>query len=135
MDYTIRQTEFETIKRFTTRAARERVIISDPPCAVWFAAFITNHPDSIPIGCACCVIKGQEALFRGIYVEKPFRRKGVFRALFTEQLKYCKAHGVKELTANCTPLSLPEFLVKGFTKIGNYKNSKTITVVRLVIRE
>lgn len=72
-------------------------------------------------------------MFRGIYVEEPYRRKGVFRALFAEQLKYCKAQGVKELTANCTPLSLPEFLAKGFTKVGEYKNNKNITVVRCEI--
>lgn len=133
MDYTIRQTNFETIEPFTTRAGRERVIIFNPVGAVWFAAFITYQSALIPIGCACCVIKGREALFRGIYVEKPYRRKGVFRALFVEQLKYCKAQGVKELTANCTPLSLPEFLAKGFTKVGNYKKSKNIIVVRRVI--
>lgn len=133
MDYTIRQTEFEKIKHFATRAGRERVIIFNPAGAVWFAAFITNQSDSIPIGCACCVIKGPKALFRGIYVEKEYRRKGVFRALFVEQLKYCKDQGVKELTANCTPLSLPEFLTKGFSKVGDYKNSKNITVVRCVI--
>jgi GNAT superfamily N-acetyltransferase len=133
MDYSISQTDYKPIEPFTIRAGRERVIIFNPAGAVWFAAFITNQSDMIPIGCACCVIKGQEALFRGIFVEKSFRRQGVFRALFKEQLKYCKAHGVKELTANCTPLSLPEFLAKGFTKVGNYKNSKTITIVRYVI--
>ncbi|KGP77108.1 hypothetical protein JT05_01125 [Desulfosporosinus sp. Tol-M] len=133
MDYTIRQTKFATIAPFKTKAGRERVIIFNPVGAVWFAAFITEQSKSIPIGCACCVIKGQEALFRGIYVEMPYRRQGIFRALFTEQLKYCLAHGIKELTANCTPLSLPEFLAKGFTKVGNYKKSQTITVVRRVI--
>jgi GNAT superfamily N-acetyltransferase len=133
MDYTIHQTKFETIEPFKMSAGRERVIIFNPAGAVWFAAFITNQSAMIPIGCACCVIKGQEALFRGIFVEKSYRRQGVFRALFKEQLKYCQAHGVKELTANCTPLSLPEFLAQGFTKIGNYKNSKTITVVRRVL--
>jgi GNAT superfamily N-acetyltransferase len=133
MDYLICQTEFKTIEHFKTKAGRERVIIFNPPGAVWFAAFITNQSNTVPIGCACCVIKGQEALLRGIYVEKAYRRKGVFRALFTEQLKYCKAHGIKVLTANCTPLSLPEFLAKGFTKVGNYKRNKNITVVRRVI--
>ena len=133
MNYTIRQTKFETIEPFTTRAGRERVIIFNPPGAVWFAAFITIQSDSIPIGCSCCVIKGQEALLRGIFVEKTYRRQGVFRTLFKEQLKYCEVHGVKKLTANCTPLSLPEFLAKGFTKVGNYKNSKTITVVSRLI--
>ncbi|GEM_PF-2203235 len=130
MNYTIRQTQFRKIEHFATSAGRERVIIFNPAGAVWFAALITNQSDSIPIGCACCVITGQNALFRGIYVEKPYRRKGVFRALFEEQLKYCQAHGIKELTANCTPLSLPEFLAKGFTKQGTYKNNKNITVVR-----
>jgi GNAT superfamily N-acetyltransferase len=72
-------------------------------------------------------------LLRGIYVEKPYRRRGVFRSLLKEQLEYCQAHGIKELTANCTPLSLPEFLAQGFTRVGNYKNSKTITVVRRII--
>jgi len=133
MDYAIRQTEFRKIEHFATSAGRERVIIFNPAGAVWFAAFITNQSDAIPIGCGCCVIEGQKALFRGIYVEKPYRRKGVFRALFAEQLKYCKAHGVKEMTANCTPLSLPEFLAKGFTKEGYYKNNKNITVVRCEI--
>lgn len=133
MGYTIRQTDFETIEPLTVRAGRERVLIFNPPGAVWFAAFITNQSDLNLIGCACCVIKGQEALFRGIYVVKSYRRQGVFRDLFTEQLKYCKAHGVKELTANCTPQSLPEFLAKGFTKVGTYKNSKDITVVKRVI--
>jgi Acetyltransferase (GNAT) family. len=133
MNYTIRRTEFEIIEPFTTRAGRERVIICNQAGAVWFAAFITNQSDTIPIGSACCVIKGQHALFRGIYVEKPYRRKGVFRALLTEQLKYCKAIGIKELTANCTPQSLPEFLAQGFTRVGNYKNSKTITIVRRVL--
>jgi len=130
MDYTIRKTEFRKIEHFATSAGRERVIIFNPEGAVWFAAFIADQSDAIPIGCACCVITGQKALFRGIFVEKPYRRKGVFRALFVEQLKYCKAHGIKELTANCTPLSLPEFLAKGFTEVGKYKNSKNITIVR-----
>lgn len=133
MDFTIRQTEFRKIEHFATSAGREKVIIFNPAGAVWFAAFITNQSDSVPIGCACCVIKDQKALFRGIYVEKSYRRKGAFRALFEEQLKYCKDHGVKELTANCTPLSLPEFLAKGFTQVGNYKNNKNITVVRYKI--
>jgi len=130
MNYTILQTDFERIKHFTVGAGREHVIIFNPVGAVWFAAFLTNRSDSSPIGCACCVIKGPTALFRGIYVEKSYRRKGVFRALFEEQLTYCKTHGVKELTANCTPLSLPEFLAKGFTEQGMYKNNKNITVVR-----
>jgi len=133
MNYTIRRTEFNKIAHFATRAGRERVIIFNPTGAVWFAAFIPNQSGSLPIGCACCVIKDQKALFRGIYVEKAYRRKGVFRALFAEQLKYCKAQGVKELTANCTSLSLPEFLAKGFTKEGQYKNNQNITVVRCVI--
>lgn len=135
MNYTIRQTDFERIKHFTASAGREHVIIFNPVGAVWFAAFITNHnhSSSMPIGCACCVIKGTTALFRGIYVEKSYRRIGVFRALFEEQLTYCKTHGVKELTANCTPLSLPEFLAKGFTEQGMYKNNKNITVVRRTI--
>lgn len=130
MDYTVSQTEFEKIEHFATSAGREKVIIFNPAGAVWFAAFITNQSEVIPIGCACCVITGQKALFRGIYVEKSYRRKGVFRALFAEQLEYCKARGVKELTANCTPLSLPEFLAKGFTQEGNYKKSKNIIIVR-----
>lgn len=133
MGYTIRQTDFKTIEPFTKKAGRERVIIFNPPGAVWFAAFFTEQADSILIGCACCVIKDQAALFRGIYVDKPYRRKGVFRALFAEQLNYCKDHGVKELTANCTSLSLPEFLAKGFVKVGLYKKSKTITTVRCVL--
>ncbi len=132
-DHIICQTKFDIIKHFANDAGRERVLIFNQASAVWFAAFITGQSKMIPIGCACCVIKGQEALFRGSFVLKPYRRKGVFRALFKEQLRYCESLGLKELTAHCTPLSLPEFLANGFGKVGNYKNSKTITTVRRVI--
>jgi N-acetylglutamate synthase-like GNAT family acetyltransferase len=133
INYIIHQTKFDTIKHFANSAGRERVLIFNQEGAVWFAAFITRQSKMIPIGCACCVIKGQSALFRGIFVQKSYRRHGVFRALFKEQLRYCQSLGLKELTANCTPLSLPEFLANGFNKVGNYKNSKTITIVKRVI--
>lgn len=133
INYFIRQTKFNTIKHFAPSAGRERVIICNQAGAVWFAAFITRQEKMIPIGCVCCVIKGQEALIRGAFVIKPYRRQGVFGALFKELLNYCEFLGLKELTANCTPLSLPVLLANGFTKVGNYKKSKTITTVRRVI--
>ena len=63
-----------------------------------------------------------KVVFKSLYVFGEYRRKGVFKKLLSYLISLAVLRGVTVGEANCTPMSINEFISRGFFAVNEYKN-------------
>ena len=101
---------FEDVKPFASAAKKERVSFENPYGARWYG-LITENGDLVSF--YCLVAREKTARFKSNYTIPEFRRKGCLQIFILHAKELCKAHGIREMTAFCTPLSVKSHIRNG----------------------
>lgn len=84
---------------------------------VWFTAFSSKSL----IGFGAITIKGEAMLFTNDYTIEEHRGKGVNLELIKKRVEYCKAKGFKKAIADCTHMSVKNYVKCGFKVVKEFK--------------
>ena len=106
----IQKISFDDVKPFANAAKKERVSFENPLGARWYG-LITLDGDIVSF--YCLVPKGKTARFKSNYTIPEYRRRGCLQIFIQHAKELCRVHGVKELTAFCTPLSVNSHIRNG----------------------
>jgi len=98
----IQRISFSDVKPFASAAKKERVSFENPIGARWYGIFDGERL----VAFYCIVIKGKKARFKSNYTIPEYRCRGCLQVFILHAKDLCKAHGIEELTAFCTPLSV-----------------------------
>lgn len=95
----IKPCRFDDIKFMKSKAAQERVSITELKSAVhWYAVY---DGDRI-LGCASLAVFGEEGRMRSLFILKDFRSLNLSHLLLDARLEKAKELGLKYLTAYLT---------------------------------
>jgi predicted acetyltransferase len=67
------------------------------------------------------VISSNKAIFKNHYVMPNERGNGYFKMMLSFSIDIVKSMGIKTIEATCTPMSVKEYLNRGFKVVKQYK--------------
>jgi N-acetylglutamate synthase-like GNAT family acetyltransferase len=85
MSIEYREVRFADVAHLASRAAKERVSISDTRGTTWFGAF-----DGELIGCGAVLIQSQKARLKASWIAPKYRGKGVGMGLLKTRILYAE---------------------------------------------
>jgi len=100
---------FQKVQQYKSAAKKERASFENPSAARWYGIF----DDDVLVAFYCIVPKGQSARFKSNYTIPEYRGKGCLQKFIEHAKDLCRMHGIKELTAFCTPLSVKSHIRNG----------------------
>lgn len=123
----LQKIRFDDVKPFSTAAKKERVSFENPAEAEWYGIFEGEKLVSF----FCLVVKGKSARFKSNYTLPEYRGKGYLQQFIDFAVAECRARGVYEMTAFCTPMSIKSHLRNGAIIKSNKGD---ITFIKYVFR-
>jgi len=67
------------------------------------------------------IIMPKKAIFKNQFVPKKYRGRGYFKRMLDFRLQLCKKLQINIIEATCTPMSIKEYLKRGFKVVKQYK--------------
>lgn len=114
----IQRIEFEEVMQYISAATKERVSFDNPLRARWYGI----HDGDKLVAFYCLVLKGKTARFKSNYTIPEYRGRGCLQKFIEHAKDLCRMHGVKEMTAFCTPLSVNSHIRNGAVKLSQNKD-------------
>lgn len=105
----VQKISFLKVQQYKSAAKKERVSFENPAGARWYGIF----DGDVLVAFYCIVLKGQSARFKSNYTIPEYRGKGCLQKFIEHAKDLCRMHGVRELTAFCTPLSVKSHIRNG----------------------
>ena len=87
----IKETQFESIKHFASRASKERVAIKPTQNTMWFALSLNE----ITVGCCALYLGKKKCRIKGDFVMLDYRGKGLGKLSVETRLQIAKKLGYK----------------------------------------
>ena len=87
----IKETQFESIKHFASRASKERVAIKPTQNTMWFALSLNE----ITVGCCALYLGKKKCRIKGDFVMLDYRGKGLGKLSVETRLQIAKKLGNK----------------------------------------
>lgn len=114
----VQRIAFDAVKPFVAAAKKESVSFENPIGAKWYGIYWDGHL----IAFYCMVFKGRTARFKSNYTVPEYRGRGCLQKFIEHAKDLCRMHGIKELTAFCTPLSVKSHIRNGAVMQSQNKN-------------
>lgn len=125
MSIEYRQVEFRDVAHLASRAAKERVSISNTRGTTWFAAF-----DGELVGCGAVLVQGQKARLKASWIAPKYRGQGVGLGLLKARIAYAENNpAINRLEVFSVRPRI--FLELGFQPISVLREGVTVLLKRL----
>lgn len=105
----VQKISFEDVKPFASAAKKEHVSFENPAGAKWYGIFNGD----VLVSFYCIVLKGKSARFKSNYTIPEYRGRGCLQKFIEHAKDLCRMHGITEMTAFCTPLSVRSHIRNG----------------------
>jgi len=105
----VQKISFLKVQQYKSAAKKERVSFENPAGARWYGIFDGERL----VAFYCIVLKGHSARFKSNYTIPEYRGRGCLQKFIEHAKDLCRMHGIKEMTAFCTPLSVKSHVRNG----------------------
>lgn len=117
----IKKIQFNLIESFVNKAKEEKLCFSND--TEYYGIF---NFENVLLGFTGIVFYKNKAKFKNHYVLPDYRGNGYFKELLDFSIDEVRKRGIKKVSANCTDMSINEYLKRGAKIVKEYKVCKQV---------